>query len=171
MKFRLTILAILSLCTTVVAQKIDSYYVSRVDGNSMVYFLKPQTLMKSAQEGSMTYDLTVLRGEGRDSVRMNFTYHSKSVLPIDSIQINSKSVSIGAATERIYIEPSKEAWVHRYGFVTTLPEFYPYYSVDAPPTITLYNAGKEVAKYDAIEKEWQKYSPVALRIFGMIRLN
>lgn len=167
----LLVIAILSLCTSVMGQKIDGYYVSRPESGYMIYFLMPQELMMDQQKRELSYDLTILRGEGYDTTRMNFTYYDDEATQIDSVRLESRRVSIGARCERLFIEPEKDRWAHRYSFVAPLAEYYPLYDAESPATITLYRDGKELFRYEARKKEWEKYAPIGAKILGMIRLR
>lgn len=152
-------------------QKIDGYYVSRTEADYTIYFFTPQDFMESKEYGKFEYDLTMLRGEAHDTARMNFSYYADEPTKIDSIRIESRRVTIASRCEKLYIEPEKESWVHRYSFVVPIEEYYPFYDAASPAQITLYGNGKELMRYEANRREWEKYSPIGTKILGLIRMQ
>ncbi len=167
----LSLFTLIILCaSSVLAQRIDGYYVSRTESDGLIFFLLPQELFESSKSNRLQYDLTIKRSPSSDSVRMNFTYRMAEATPIDSIDIYSSSTKLRKAVERIYIEPDSKEWVHRYGAQFHMQELANFYLAEAHPTITLYSGDKRII-YNCRVNDWQRYAPIGHRIFAMIRIN
>ncbi len=168
----LSVVLLMMCCVSAVAQKIDGHYVSRSEADGTIYFLLSQELFADEQGRTLKYDLTVKRSRSgeEDTVRMNFSYVNDTVKPVDSLWLSSQRVDIKGGVEKIYIEPSRKEWSHRYSFVGDLDDFMRLYDVGSPATLTLYSGGEAVV-YRSKDGEWRRYSPIGLRIFEMIRLN
>ncbi|MFI3278828.1 MAG: hypothetical protein SNH28_08685 [Rikenellaceae bacterium] len=165
------IIPLLSLCISVVAQRIEGYYVSKSSEKCTTYYLLPQKVFESSQHGELEHDITLLVGV--DSATLNFTYISEKAQKIDSVKIKSKVVDYNGAAKRIYIEPSssnKKYWVHRYGITVDFQSLQNLYEVDAAPMFTIYASG-EAIDFEVNQRKWRRYAPVGKRIIDMIKLN
>lgn len=166
---QLTFIIPLLLCTTVVAQKIGGYFVSKSDESGTVYFLESQKIFAASTGDQLEYDLTTR--DDSDSISMNFTYRTDSATPIDSIRIESPSVTFGGKVNKLFIEPERKVWAHRYIYTGLRSDIISLYKdSDSTPSITLYS-GDDILRYDAIQSKWRRYTPIGSRIFEMIDVN
>ncbi len=161
---------LLVVCGPVSAQKIKGRYVSKVQEDGTIYHTFPETLFTDRNAGDLTFDVTYkTRQDGTATV--NFTYYAARATPAASIRFRSEQVTLEGPVEKIYIEPDKKRWVHRYTFGVQVDDLARFFDAGATPDVTLYTAdGQEVA-YRVQRSAWRDYAPVAFKIFEMIRYN
>lgn len=91
-------------------------------------------------------------------------------LPADSVCFRSGTTRIAGRVERLYIEPERRMWVHRYSLSTDVAPFYRFFDPEAEADVTLYSGGRAL-RYGVKRRAWRSYAPVGFRIFEMIRCN
>ena len=72
--------------------------------------------------------------------------------------------------EKLYLEPEKKGWKHRYTFDADGSQLCGFFDEGAVPEVTLYAGGRPYV-YRAKRAAWRSYAPVGYRIFEMIRIN
>lgn len=151
------------------AQQIRDHYVSKAEADGVIYHTFPCTLFENRDAGALTFDITYK--EHRDNLAtINFTYEAAQVSPADSIRFVSGSTTMSGPVEKIYLEPDRKRWRHRYTFRAPVARVAAFFDEHASPSVTLYVAGAEIV-YDVKRSAWRSYAPVAYRIFEMIRVN
>lgn len=99
------------------AQEIRDRYVARHEADGTIYHTFPVTLFEREGSGDLTFDITYKTGrDGRAT--LNFTYRMAEPLPADSVCFRSGTTRIAGRVERLYIEPERRMWVHRYSLST-----------------------------------------------------
>uniref|UniRef100_UPI004056730F hypothetical protein n=1 Tax=Alistipes sp. TaxID=1872444 RepID=UPI004056730F len=154
-----------------VAQKIQNHYIVREEAEATIHHTMPVTLFENREEGEFTFDITWCDHEGKEDPEavINFTYHSQEPQPADSLLIEGQFTAILRCCEKLYIEPDKEGWKHRYTLSVPIEELLRLYD-EASPTITLYAPKREIL-YIPKRKAWSHYRPIGQRIFQTIALN
>ena len=72
--------------------------------------------------------------------------------------------------DKLYLEPEKKQWKHRYTFDADGSELCGFFDERALPEVTVYVGGKPYV-YRAKRSAWRSYAPIGYRIFDMIRVN
>lgn len=90
--------------------------------------------------------------------------------PIDSVRFVSGAIAISGAVNKLYIEPNKNEWKHRYTFSGKIELFCAFFDENALPEVTLYANGKPYV-YKVKKSAWRNYAPIGFKIFEMIRFN
>ncbi|WP_300798284.1 hypothetical protein [uncultured Alistipes sp.] len=169
---RRTLLAALlaaGLVTGAAAQDIRGHYVSKAEEDGTIYHTFPCTLFENSEAGDLTFDITYK--EHRDGqATINFTYVMEHATPADSVRFEVGRVVMAAPVERIYLEPDRKRWKHRYTFRAPMASVGAFFDETAEPRITLY-AGGRTWTYRVKRAAWRSYAPVGYRIFEMIRIN
>ncbi|MFR0905671.1 MAG: hypothetical protein ACLSVO_06560 [Alistipes sp.] len=161
---------LLGVCLSASAQKIKGRYVSKVQEDGTIYHTFPETLFSSREAGDLTFDITYkTRQDGTATV--NFTYYAAQAAPSDSVRFEAGKVTLAGPVEKIYIEPEKKRWVHRYTFSVDADALARFFDPAAQPEATLYPAGGRPVRYHVQKSAWRDYAPVASKIFEMIRYN
>lgn len=171
-RVRLVVCAVLLLGISgpAAAQKIKGHYVSRVQEDGTIYHIFPKTLFSDRQAGDLTCDITYKTSQdGRATV--NFTYYAGRVKPADSVCFRTGTVAVSGPVEKIYIEPDKKQWAHRYTLLVDADKLVRLFDCEATPTALLYLAGGEVVTYPVQRSPWRDHAPVVSKIFEMIRYN
>ena len=152
-----------------VAQKISSHYLSKLQEDGTIYHALPVELFKSSEHGELRYDVTYK--ERRDGlVTLNFTYEMAEATPIDSITLQSGRVVMGGKPSKLYIEPTKGGWKHRYSVRFPFQQMALFYDGQATPVVTLH-AQQRHFSYAVKRSAWREYAPIGYKIFEMIRIN
>ena len=142
-----TVLLAAGLVTGAAAQDIRGRYVSKAEEDGTIYHTFPCTLFENGEAGDLTFDITYK--EHRDGLAtINFTCFA----------------------EKIYLEPDRKRWRHRYTFRAPVTSVEAFFDETAEPSVTLY-AGDRTWTYRVKRAAWRSYAPVGYRIFEMIRLN
>ena len=149
-------------------QNIKNYYVSRQQENGTIYHIFPLTLFSEKQSGDLTMDITHL--DHSDTTTVNFTYYHKTAAPADSLTLVAgdwkKSYPIG----KIYIEPDKKNWVHRYSLLLPQRDLETFFGPDQSPQIILpLPSGRTI--YSVNRSDWNKHAPAVRSIFAVIAIN
>lgn len=151
------------------AQEIRDRYVARHEADGTIYHTFPVTLFEREGSGDLTFDITYKTGrDGRAT--LNFTYRMAEPLPADSVCFRSGTTRIAGRVERLYIEPERRMWGHRYSLSTDVAPFYRFFDPEAEADVTLYSGGRAL-RYGVKRRAWRSYAPVGFRIFEMIRCN
>ena len=152
------------------AQNIRGRYVSRAQEDGTVYHTFPETLFEHPEAGDLTFDITYKSGQEQPLATINFTYKMERMTPADSVRFVSGDAVLAGRTEKIYVEPGKKRWKHRYGFRTEVAPLYRFFDERRTPEVWLY-AGGETYRFRVKRSAWHAYAPVGFRIFEMIRAN
>lgn len=165
------LLLMVGLTLPTFAQKIQNHYIVREEAEATIHHTMPVTLFVNRDEGEFTFDITWCdQNGGKDpEAVINFTYHTQEAQPADSLLIEGGFTSILRPCEKLYIEPEKEGWRHRYTLCVPIEELLRLYDEEAP-TITLYTPKGEIL-YTPKRKAWSHYRPIGQRIFQTITLN
>lgn len=151
------------------AQDIRGRYVAKRDSAGTIYHTFPCTLFEQADGTCLTFDITY-REHGDGSATVNFTYSAERPFAIDSVRFEAGEVLLHGPAERLYIEPEKRRWKHRYSFRTPVALLCPFFDVQAEPRVSLH-AGGERREYRVKRAAWRSYAPVGCRIFETVRVN
>lgn len=167
--------ALLLLLTTVGltagarSQNIRGRYVSKAEADGTIYHTLPVTLFESPRWGDLTFDMTYKeRQDGR--VTINFTCSLPQPAAADSVRFRSGDASLAGPVERLYLEPGKKGWRHRYSLRTDAAPLCAFFDERATPEATLWSGGRAY-EYPVRRSAWRSYAPVGYRIFEMIRQN
>lgn len=158
----------LAVASAASAQQIRGHYVSKSEQDGTIYHTFPVTLFESREAGDLTFDITCK--QGRDSAVVNFTYVMDRMTPADSIRFVSGRSVLAGAVGKIYIEPTKKQWKHRYTFSVPVGPLYTFFDEHELPRAVLYAGGREYP-FEVRRSAWRSYAPVGYKIFEMIRVN
>lgn len=168
-RLSIVVLCIAGIVANVLAQQIRNHYVSKAEQDGTIYHTFPCTLFESRTEGALTFDITYK--EHRDGMAViNFTYTMERPTPVDSVRFVSGLVALCGPAEKIYLEPGKRAWKHRYSFRAPIESLCAFFDERATPSVSLSAAGQTYV-YPAKRSAWRSYAPIGFRIFEMIRVN
>lgn len=156
-------------CVSGAGQNIRGHYVSKADSDGTIYHLLPVTLFDNRSCGDLTFDLTYK--ECRDGrVTLNFTYFAVTPMPADSVRFCAGQGIMAGAVTKLYIEPDKKRWKHRYSLQTDAAAARAFFDEQATPRVVVGCEGQTLV-YEVKKSAWRSYAPVGRRIFEMIRLN
>lgn len=164
----LAALCIAGTCTALPAQNIRGHYVSKAEADGVIYHTFPVTLFENRDAGDLTYDITYKENRGRATV--NFTCRMAQAIPVDSVRFASGGLEIVEPAGKLYLEPEKKGWKHRYTLDVDFSLLCRFFDEKAEPEVTLYAGGRPHA-YFVKRSAWRSYAPVGYRIFEMIRVN
>lgn len=154
---------------TLRAQDIRGRYVSKTQEDGTIYHTFPCTLFEHPEAGDLTFDITYKeRTDGLAT--LNFTCEMAGAESIDSVCFAAGGVCLRGAVGRLYIEPDRKRWKHRYSLRTPVAALCPFFDAEQLPEARLY-AGERVWVYRAKRSAWRSYAPVGRRIFEMVRVN
>ena len=91
-------------------------------------------------------------------------------VPADSVRFVSGRVALAGPVEKLYLEPEKKGWKHRYTFDADGSLLCGFFDEGAEPEVTLY-AGERPYVYRAKRSAWRSYAPIGYKIFEMIHVN
>ncbi len=151
------------------AQDIRGRYVSRTQEDGTIYHTFPCTLFEHPEAGDLTFDITY-KEDADGLATLNFTCEMDGAVPIDSVCFAAGAVRLQGAVEKLYIEPERKRWRHRYSLRTPVEALYPFFDAEAQPKAALY-AGECVWYYRVKRSAWRSYAPVGRKIFEMVRVN
>lgn len=173
MKIRVAIILLFvlqALCLS--AQNLSRHYVSRGDIEGTIYHTMPVTLFSNSDCGDLTYDITY-KSYARDTIAMatlNFTYYADEPSPAERVSIRSANTHIEGSVSRLYIEPERNRWKHRYTLHLPIEQLYGLYNADQSPEVVITTQSSEL-EYQAKRSAWREYAPIGYKIFEVIRLN
>lgn len=150
------------------AQNIRGHYVSKAEADGVIYHTFPVTLFERRDAGDLTFDITYKEHRGRATV--NFTCRMAEAVAVDSVRFASGSLEIVEPAMKLYFEPEKKGWKHRYTFDVDVALLCRFFDEKAEPEVTLFAGGRPYL-YLAKRSAWRSYAPVGYRIFEMIRVN
>lgn len=154
---------------TLAAQNIRSHYVSKAEADGVIYHTFPVTLFGNAEAGDLTFDITYKENRGGRAT-LNFTCRLPQAVPADSVRFASGTVTLAGPVEKLYLEPEKKGWKHRYTFETDGSKLCGFFDEQAVPAVTLYVGGTPYV-YRVKRSAWRSYAPIGYKIFEMIRIN
>ncbi|MEG1611960.1 MAG: hypothetical protein RR318_05035 [Alistipes sp.] len=128
----------------------------------------PVTLFENNEAGNLTFDLTYKQNS--KTVTLNFTYFTKQPFPADSVQFVHDATTLSGVVWKLYIEPDRKVWKHRYTLSEKFEKFAPFFSNDGTAEAIVYSAGS-VCHYKMKQSAWSSYAPVGFKIFEMIEIN
>ena len=154
---------------TASAQNIRNHYVSKAVTDGVIYHTFPVTLFESPQTGDLTFDITYKEHRGGRAT-INFSCRMAQAVPVDSVRFESGRVVMAGPVEKLYLEPEKKGWKHRYTFDADGSQLCGFFDEEAVPEVTLYAGGRPYA-YRVKRSAWRSYAPVGYKIFEMIHVN
>lgn len=154
---------------TAQGQNIKDHYVARNDEKGTVYHTFPNKLFESREHGDLIFDVTY-RDRTDGLATLNFTYEMVTMTPVDSVRFTSGRTQMRGVVEKLYIEPTKKTWKHRYTFKTPVVALYTFFDAAQQPEAVLYAGGKAYV-YTVKPSAWRSYAPIGNKIFSMIRVN
>lgn len=167
------LLLVLALPLTGHAQKIKGHYTSRAQEDGTLYHLFPVELFANRENGGLTLDITyksLKTPVAEPQATINFTYYADRTLPADSVCFRCGALTMRGPVEKLYVEPDKKRWKHRYTFSVPVEKLYRYFDETQTPEAILHTRQGEVV-FPVRRSEWRSYAPIAFRIFEMIRFN
>ena len=144
--------------STLPAQNIRNHYVS-----------KAETLFENREAGDLTFDITYKEHRGGRAT-INFTCRMAQAVPADSVRFAADAAVMSGPVDKLYLEPEKKQWKHRYTFDADGSKLCGFFDERALPEVTVY-VGGEPYVYRAKRSAWRSYAPIGYRIFDMIRVN
>ena len=91
-------------------------------------------------------------------------------IPADSVRFAADAAVMSGPVDKLYLEPEKKQWKHRYTFDADGSKLCGFFDERALPEVTVY-VGGEPYVYRAKRSAWRSYAPIGYRIFDMIRVN
>ena len=165
----LTTFCIAGAALAVSAQNIRSHYVSKAEADGVIYHTFPVTLFESRETGDLTFDITYKEHRsGRATI--NFTCRMAQAVPADSVRFAAGRTVLAGPVEKLYLEPEKKGWKHRYTFDADGSQLCGFFDEQAEPDVTLYAGGRPYV-YRVKRSAWCSYAPVGYKIFEMIYVN
>jgi hypothetical protein len=129
----------------------------------------PKMVFENSLKGSiLNYDITYMTVN--DSAIVNFSCLDNSANLIDSIAIVQNSKKFFSKTKKIFIEPQKSKWNHRYSSKFLFGDLTFLFNQEISPKILIYsNSG--VCELSIKQKNWIKNAEIVSKVFTMIRLS
>ena len=165
----LTAFCVVGAVLSASAQNIRSHYVSKAEEDGTIYHTFPVTLFENREAGDLTFDITYKEHRGGRAT-INFTCRMPQAVPVDSVRFASGVVTMSGPVEKLYLEPEKKGWKHRYTFDADGSQLCGFFDEQAEPEVTLY-VGGQPSVYRAKRSAWRSYAPVGYKIFEMIYVN
>ena len=151
------------------AQNISSYYKSSKQLNSTLYFVMPKMVFENSLNGNtLTYDITY--STVNDSATVNFSYLNNSARQIDSIAFFQNSREFHSKTKKLFIEPRKSKWNHRYSSRFLFTDLTLLFNQENSPKLFIYT-GSGVDELFIKQRSWTKNSSIVSKILTMISLS
>ena len=138
-------------------------------GTAEAYHTFPVTLFENREAGDLTFDITYKEHRGGRAT-INFTCRMAQAVPADSVRFAADAAVMSGPVDKLYLEPEKKQWKHRYTFDADGSELCGFFDERALPEVTVYVGGKPYV-YRAKRSAWRSYAPIGYRIFDMIRVN
>ena len=160
------LLLLSSVCS---AQNISKYYKSSKQENGVLYFVMPKMEFDNKSNGSnLNYDITYLTT--LDSATVNISFTDDSVNSIDRISFVQNGKEFSSNPKKIYIEPHKSKWVHRYTSRFLFNDLHFLFAQEISPKMILHtSAGAKELTVN--QSSWRKNSVIVSRVFSMIKLS
>lgn len=154
---------------TAAGQNIRPHYVSKAESDGVIYHTFPVTLFEHPEAGDLTFDITY-KEHRAGRATLNFTCRMARADEVDSVRFVSGEVVMTGPVAKLYLEPGKRDWKHRYTFDLDASQLCGFFDETQQPTVTLYIDGRPWT-YRAKRSAWRSYAPIGYRIFEMIRVN
>lgn len=154
---------------TVSGQEIRSHYVSKAEADGTIYHTLPVTLFENPDADDLTFDITYKEHRGGRAT-LNFTCRMARPETVDSVRFVSGGVTLSGPVGKLYLEPEKRGWKHRYTFDLDASRLCGFFDERQLPEVVLYIDGRPWL-YRAKRSAWRSYAPIGYRIFEMIRIN
>ncbi len=137
--------------------------------DGVIYHTFPVTLFENREAGDLTFDITYKEHRGGRAT-INFTCRMAQAVPADSVRFAADAAVMSGPVDKLYLEPEKKQWKHRYTFDADGSKLCGFFDERALPEVTVYVGGKPYV-YRAKRSAWRSYAPIGYRIFDMIRVN
>lgn len=160
---------LLGMSLPAAAQEIRSHYVSKAEADGVIYHTLPVTLFEHPEAGDLTFDITYKEHRGGHAT-LNFTCRMPRPETVDSVCFVSGGAILSGPVGKLYLEPEKRGWKHRYTFDLDASRLCAFFDETQLPEVTLYIDGQPWI-YRAKRSAWRSYAPIGYRIFEMIRVN
>lgn len=157
------------LCIPAQGQNIKGHYLSKMQEDGTIYHTMPCTLFESEGEGDLTFDITYKENPA-GTATINFSYQAPQMLPADSVRFEAGRTTMAGKVAKLYIEPDRKTWKHRYTFSTNVGSLYTFFDAAAEPQVVLYSQGRAYP-FRVKKSAWKGYAPIGNKIFEMIRIN
>lgn len=151
------------------AQNIRSHYVSKAEADGVIYHTFPVTLFENRETGDLTFDITYKENRG-GCATINFTCRMPDAVPADSVRFAAGAVTMSGPVEKLYLEPGKKDWKHRYTFDADGSKLCGFFDERALPEVTVYVGGR-ASVYSVKRSAWRSYAPIGYKIFEMVYVN
>lgn len=149
-----------------IAQNPDKYYTRRVQEGGDIFLVFPNEDFKNKTDRSdFAFDITMR--EGSDSATINFTYYSKNPLPASKLLIQSGDHLIEAAAEKLYVDPLRKNWEHRFSATMEAGAMIRVFSVQTPPQFIVQSKTGNLV-FESRKRKWEKYAEVLDKIFYLV---
>ena len=155
--------------STAAGQNIRPHYVSKAEADGTIYHTFPVTLFEHPEAGDLTFDITY-KEHRTGRATLNFTCYSDESVPVDSVRFVSGRTVMAGPVAKIYLEPEKRGWKHRYTFEVDALLLCGFFDETALPEVTVHVGGQSRV-YRVKRSAWRSYAPIGCRIFEMIRVN
>lgn len=151
------------------AQKITKYYRASFQENGVLYHISPIDVFTNDENNcKFIFDITYLTTN--DSAILNLSYFDKTIRIIDSIAFIQNNIKIYSNAKKIFIEPHRTIWLHRYSTKFSFDDLTYLYSQKDKPEIVVYSSSGNI-NLDIKQSAWRKNAAIVAKIFTMIRLN
>ncbi len=151
-------------------QKISNYYVSSIQGNDNLYFIKPQGGWENkTHNSSLEYDITYL--SSNDSAVLNFSYFDPENLDIRNLVLKTGNDSVVGITKTIFIDSAKSKWKYRLTTTFLLTDLKKFFSDSGQPVFIIISGEKQIVQLTIRRKIWVNQRQIVSRILEMISLN
>lgn len=163
------IISWLIVTNTCDAQKISRYYKSSVQGNSTLYFVMPDMKFSNVQKGgTFFFDITILTSN--DSATVNFSFIDNSIRQIDSLLFVLKDKWLSSNSKKIFIEPQKARWNHRYTSKFSLSDFMVLFAQENRPKVVI-SSKSGIEELEIRQGVWKRNAAIVTQILTMIKLS
>ncbi len=151
------------------AQNISKYYTSTIQGNSMLYFIFPQTGFKNNElKSTFKYDITYLTAN--DSAFLNFSYFDKLNRTIDSVAFISANHRFSSGVKKLFIETQGQKWHYRYSSKILFTDLNVFFNQADKPKIIIYTHEGSV-ELNINANNWKRQSAITNKIITLIKYN
>lgn len=164
------LLTLFAVGTSVAAgQNIRGRYVAKMQEDGTIYHTLPVTLFESRTAGPLTFDMTYKdRQDG--SMTINFTCCLPQASAADSVSFRAGDAVLSGPVAKLYLEPAKKGWRHRYSLRTDAAPVCAFFDERATPSVTLWSGGRAFV-FEVKRSAWRNYAPVGYKIFETVRVN
>ncbi len=153
------------------AQNISKYYELSIQENGALYFIQPKYEFKAKRKRcKLSCDLTFLTSN--DSVSLNFSFFDTNIITIDSISfVQENNKQIASKTRKIYVEPVKKLWLHRYSARFLFDDIKSMFNQEKKITVLIYHDQSSSIQLYTKKGKWEKQSTIMSKIFALINAN